>query len=210
MDPRDPHTVFVPQELSPTECYKLLIGLVVPRPIGWIGTRSLDGVDNLAPYSFFNVVSSDPATVVYSVNRSDRRKDSLVNVVATGEFSANIVSEELAKAMNVTSGGYPADVDEFEVAGLTAVAGTRIAAPMVAEASARLECRVSRTIDIGSDPEAPANTVVFGEVLAIHVATRILDGTRILPGELRAVGRMAGAGYTRTVDGYFEMDRPVG
>lgn len=207
--PDDVMHTFDPGDLTATERYKLLIGLVVPRPIGWIGTRSAAGVNNLAPYSFFNVVSSDPATVLYSVNRSARLKDSLRNVLESGEFTANIVTEETAEAMNVTSGEYGPDVDEFDRAGLTPVPGKVVAAPMVAEAAARLECRMTNTIDIGHAGTDPTNTVVFGEVVAIHVAERVLDGTRVLPAELRAVGRMAGAGYTRTVDGYFEMQRPV-
>lgn len=199
---------FAPQELSPADRYKLLIGLVVPRPIGWIGTRSPDGVNNLAPFSFFNVVSANPPTVLYSVNRGIRFKDSLANVLRSGEFTANIVTEDLAEAMNLTAGDYEPDVDEFEIAGLRAETGTMVAAPLVAEARARLECRVSRTVDIGSG-ESPSNTVVFGEVLSIHVAKDLLDGTRVRPDKLRAIGRMAGAGYCRTVDGYFEMVRPV-
>jgi len=208
MQPHDTHRVFAPEDLSPTDRYKLLIGLVVPRPIGWIGSISPEGVNNLAPFSFFNVVSANPPTLLYSVNRSIRTKDSLTNVIASREFTANIVTEDLAEAMNATSGDYAADVDEFDLAGLTPEPGTIVAAPMVREASARFECRLTQTVDIGA-PANPANTVVFGEVVAIHVSAAVLDGTRVLPEKLRAVGRMAGSGYTRTVDGYFEMVRPV-
>jgi flavin reductase (DIM6/NTAB) family NADH-FMN oxidoreductase RutF len=198
-----------PSDLEPIDRYKLLIGAVVPRPIGWIGSLSADGVTNLAPYSFFNVVSADPATVLFSSNRGTRMKDTLANVVSQGAFTANIVTEDLAAAMNATAGEYPPEVSEFEIAGLTPIPGTVVSAPMVAEAPIRLECRVSRTIDIGRDGAEPSNTVVFGEVVALHVAERVLDGTRIRPDELRAVGRMAGSGYTTTVDGFFEMVRPI-
>ncbi len=206
--PDDVMRTFDPGDLTATERYKLLIGLVVPRPIGWIGTRSAAGVNNLAPYSFFNVVSSDPPTVLYSVNRSARVKDSLQNVLETGEFTASIVTEGTAAAMNITSGEYDPEVDEFAVAGLTSIMGKLVEAPMVGEATARLECRMTTTLDIGRAGNGPTNTVVLGEVVAIHVAERVLDGTRVIPSELRAVGRMAGSGYTRTVDGYFEMPRP--
>lgn len=204
----EPTTSFDPDTLSPTECYKLLTGLVVPRPIGWIGSVSASGHHNLAPYSFFNAVSAHPPTVLFSSGRSDRIKDTLANVLATGEFTVNIVTEEVAEAMNITAGEYEAEVDEFEVAGVTPAFGRAVAAPMVAEATARFECRVSTHVHIGPDGGEPSNTVVFGEVKAFHVADRVLDGTRIDAAELRAIGRLAGSSYARTADVLFEMVRP--
>lgn len=187
-----------------TDAYKLLTGLVVPRPIGWIGTRRHNGSFNLAPFSFFNVVSSNPPTVLFSGGRHpDRPKDSVVLAAESGEFTVNIVSEEVAPAMNETSGTFPPEVDEFEVAKLTAVQGRHVSAPMVAEAPANLECRVGQVIDLG--PEG--NTMlVIGDVLALHVEERVLDGTRILSHELKAVGRMAGNTYVST-DSVFDLTR---
>lgn len=199
-------TVFDLAELAPIDRYKLLIGGVVPRPIGWIGTRDPDGNRNLAPYSFFNVVAGTPPTVLFSPGRrAGGPKDTLANVLATGEFTVNIVDEDLAEAMNLTSGEYGPDVDEFELTGLEAVTGVAVAAPMVATSPVRLECRLTQTVEL-DDP--PTNTVVFGKVVLMHVRSDLLDGTRIDPIGLRAVGRMAGAGYTKTVPGYFEMQRP--
>lgn len=199
---------FDPETLSPTECYKLLTGLVVPRPIGWIGSVSATGHHNLAPYSFFNVVSAHPPTIMFSSDRSARLKDTLTNVLDTEEFTVNIVTEEVAEAMNVTAGEYGAEVDEFEVAGLIPVFGRVVSAPMVAEATARFECRVRTHLHVGPDGGEPSNTVVFGEVQAFHVADRVLDGTRIDAAELRAIGRLAGSSYTRTSGALFEMVRP--
>ncbi len=180
--------------------------LITPRPIGWISTQSRDGIANLAPYSFFNVVAGTPPTVLFSPGRRrGEPKDSLRNVLATGEFTINLVDEALAEAMNLTSGEYEPGIDEFELAGLTSVPGQSVGAPLVVASPANLECRVTRTVDLG-DP--PTNTVVFGNVERVHVRADLLDGTRVDPLGLRAVGRMAGSGYTRTVDGYFEMDRP--
>jgi flavin reductase (DIM6/NTAB) family NADH-FMN oxidoreductase RutF len=125
--------------------------------------------------------------------------------VSTGEFTINLVDEALAEAMNLTSGEYGPEVDEFELAGLTTLPGEAVRAPLVVASPANLECRVTRTVDLG-DP--PSNTVVFGNIERIHVRADLLDGTRVDPLRLRAVGRMAGAGYTRTADGYFEMQRP--
>ena len=202
----DTKTVFDTADLDGVDRYKLLIGLIVPRPIGWVGTLGEDGVRNLAPYSFFNVVAGTPPTVLFSPGRrGSGPKDSLRNVLATGEFTINLVDEALAKAMNLTSGEYEPGVDEFELTGLTSVPGESVRAPLVVASPANLECRVTRTVDLG-DP--PTNTVVFGNIERIHVRADLLEGTRVDPLRLRAVGRMAGSGYTRTVDGYFEMDRP--
>ncbi len=199
-------TCFDFDDLAPIDRYKLLIGGVVPRPIGWIGTVDTEGRRNLAPYSFFNVVAGTPPTVLFSPGRRDGApKDTLANAVATGEFTVNIVDEGLAEAMNLTSGEYAPDVDEFELAGLQTVRGEVVSAPMVAASPVRLECVVTRTVEL-DDP--PTNTVVFGRVVRMHVRSDLLDGTRIDPIGLRAVGRMAGAGYTKTVPGYFEMQRP--
>lgn len=202
------HRAFDADELGTVDHYKLLTGLVVPRPIGWIGSVSSDGAFNLAPFSFFNAVSPDPPTVLFSAGVNPRIKDTAANVVASGEFTVNIVTTETAEAMNMTAGEYGPDVDEFDVAGLTPTLGERVGAPCVAEATACLECRVSHVHDIGRPDQHPTNRVIFGEVLRYHVAERVLDGTRIRAHELAAIGRLAGSGYATTTDGYFELDRP--
>jgi len=195
-----------PATLSPRDRYKLLIGAVVPRPIGWIGTVDPEGRRNLAPYSFFNVVAGTPPTVLFSAGRrEDRAKDTLANALAMSEFTVNIVDEALAEAMNVTSGEYPPEIDETELAGLATVPGEVVAAPVVVASPVVLECRVSQVVEL-ADP--PTNTVVFGRIEHIRLRSDLLEDMRIDPFRLRAVGRMAGSGYTRTVDGYFEMPRP--
>jgi flavin reductase (DIM6/NTAB) family NADH-FMN oxidoreductase RutF len=200
----DHKTTFVAADLDEVTRYKLLIGLVVPRPIGWIGTLGPDGVPNLAPYSFFNVVAGTPPTVLFAPGLTVRRKDSLVNAETTGEFTVSIVTEEVAEAMNLTSGEYPPEVDEFALAGLTAVPGEVVVAPLVAESKVNMECRVTQIVDVGSPPGA---AVVFGEVLRLHVLADVLDGTRIDHSRLLAVGRLAGDGYCTTRD-RFSMTRP--
>ena len=187
------------------DAYKLLSGLVVPRPIGWIGTRRPNGTFNLAPFSFFNVVSTNPATVLFSGGRhSDRPKDSVTLAEIAGEFTVNIVSESVAQAMSVTSGSFTADDDEFEIAGLTPVIGQVVNAPMVEESPANLECRVVEILDLGS---LPTTRVVVGEVLVIHVREDVIDGTRVDSDALAAIGRMAGNTYIHTRD-RFELERP--
>ena len=141
-----------------------------------------------------------------TIRASGARKDTLSNVEETGVFTVNVVTEETAEAMNLTSGSYDPSVDEFELAGLTAVAGTVVDAPFVAEAKANLECRLSQIVPIGTDGPMAAS-IVIGEVVRVHVDGAILDGTRIDQEALRAVGRMGGPTYTRTRD-QFSLDRP--
>lgn len=186
------------------DVYKLLSGLVVPRPIGWIGTVRPDGTYNLAPFSYFNVVSASPPVVMFSASRHpDRLKDSPRFAEQSGEFTVNIVSEDVVQAMAVTSGSYTAEDDEFDIAGLTPVAGTLVGAPLVAESPANLECRVLEVIDLGGG----RTRLVLGDVVAIHVRDDVLVGTRIDNDALRAVGRMAGNTYINTRD-RFEVERP--
>ena len=197
-------TTFDTTELEGIDRYKLLTGLIIPRPIGWVGTVGADGHRNLAPFSYFNAVAATPPTVVFSTGLpGGRMKDSLANVIASGEFTLSIVDEQLVDTMHRTSAEFPAEIDEFDEVGLTAIDGEVVAAPMVAEAKANLECRVIQIIDLGDPVTA---SVVFGDVLCIHVASSVLDGTRIDHKALRAVGRIAGKTYVTTADSLFDVE----
>lgn len=191
-------------ELVGVEGYKLTTGLIVPRPIGWIGTVSAGGVPNLAPYSFFNAVSGIPPTFVFAPGRGSRR-DTLENVRETGEFTINVVTVEVAEAMNASSASFDADVDEFAACGLTAVPSVSVRPPMVGECKANIECVVTGIVEVG-DP-AHGNSLVIGEAVEIHVAEHLLDGTRVDQGELRAIGRHVGNLYSHATD-LFDMERP--
>ncbi len=197
-------TIFDLNDLAGIDRYKLLTGLVIPRPIGWVGSVDVDGHRNLAPYSYFNVVAATPPTALFSAGRPGGRiKDSLANVLATGVFTLSIVDESLTKAMHASSEQFPPDVDEFEQVGLTAVTGVAVAAPYVGEALAVLECRVSQIVDLGDPITA---SVVFGDIVRLHVANGVLDGTRIDHDRLRAVGRIAGTTYVTTANALFEVE----
>lgn len=195
-----------PRDLGSSGAYKLTSGLVVPRPIGWIGSQAADGTRNLAPFSFFNMVSGSPPTVIFSPGSGGGGpKDTLTNVRETGVFTVNIVSEELSEAMNATSATVAADVDEFELVGLTAVQGDIVDAPMVAESPASMECRATNFVPVGDQPDG--SVVVFGEVVRYHVRPGVLEGTRVDFDVLLPVGRLSGPGYTRTRD-RFDLIRP--
>jgi len=196
---------FTVSELEGVDGYKLATGLIVPRPIGWIGTLSADGTPNLAPYSFFNVVSGLPPTFVFAPGRSARR-DTLANVREVGEFTINVVTIEVAEAMNASAASVEADVDEFELAGVTAVPSSTVRPPMVGECKANIECVVTQIVDIGHADFG--NALVIGEAVEIHVAEHLLDGTRVDQAELHAIGRHAGNSYSHAND-LFDITRPA-
>ena len=129
---------------------RVLTGVVVPRPIAFVSTMSPDGVVNLAPYSFFNAVSYDPPTIVFSSSRRAgyKSKDTLRNIEETGEFVVNIVVDPIAEAMNKTSAEFPEDVDEFEIAGLTQAPSETVKAPRVAESPVNMECKLEQVVRV--------------------------------------------------------------
>jgi flavin reductase (DIM6/NTAB) family NADH-FMN oxidoreductase RutF len=185
-----------------------MIGSIVPRPIAFVSTVSPDGVLNLAPFSFFTAASANPPVIMFCPMRREAgvlRKDTLRNITSTKEFVVNIVSEEFAEKMNVTSGEYPPDVNEFELSGLTPVPSDLTKAPRVGEAHVQMECRLYLWIEIGDGPLS--GNVVLGEILRIHVDDKYFDNYKIDPDKLRAIGRMGGTSYTRTSD-RFDMIRP--
>jgi len=197
-----------PSQLSPQDCYKILVGSVVPRPIAFVSTLSADGVRNLAPFSFFTVASANPPVVVFqnSIRGDGTAKDTIANVRATGEFVVNIVSEEFAAAMNLTSGDYPPDVDEFALSGLTPVESERVKPQRVGESRVQMECKLLQIVEVSDKPLGGA--LVLGEVVRFHLSESVADANlRIDPDKLHAVGRMAGATYVRTTD-RFDMKRP--
>ncbi|MEM9204582.1 MAG: flavin reductase family protein [Actinomycetota bacterium] len=202
----EPHTSFVIDEIAPHDAYKLCSGLVVPRPIGWVGTVSGEGIANLAPYSFFNLIGNDPMHAAFSGGAAGGAdKDSVANVRQVPEFTLNIVTDETVVAMNTTAATLPRNDDEFEHAGLTKLGSTMIRPPRVAEATATMECKVVDIVHVGR-PEN-GNDLVIGEIVVVHVADRVLDGTRVDQHELKAIGRHAGSWYSHATD-LFDIDRP--
>lgn len=180
--------------------------IVAPRPIGWIGSRGRDGKDNLAPYSFFNAVSSSPPVVMFS---SDTVKDSFTNIEETGVFTASLVSRDLAEKMNTTSASLPLGESEFEAAGLTAVNGQLVDAAFVGEAYAALECRVTRMMAAPTLDGFPTESrLVFGQVVGIHIREDAIGENGLLDmARIRPVGRMGYLDYAEC-GAPFQMKRP--
>jgi flavin reductase (DIM6/NTAB) family NADH-FMN oxidoreductase RutF len=198
-----------PDALPRQSIYKILIGSVVPRPIGWISTVNASGQPNLAPFSFFNAVCSSPPTVLFCpmIRSTDgNTKDTLNNVKATGEFVVNIVSEEQALSMVATSLEIAPDVNEFELTGLATAPSVVVKPPRVAESPIHFECKVSQIVEVGNQPGG--GSVVLGEIVHLHVDERVLIGEdKINLAALKPIGRLAGSAYTRVTD-LFEMVRP--
>lgn len=194
------------RELAPPDRYKLLTGVVVPRPIAWVTTLNPDGTPNAAPYSFFNTLGSDPPLVAFGPGNRDHTtpKDTAVNVRREREFVVNLVTADLAGAMNVTATEYPHGQDELGLAGLTPEPSVAIRTPRIRESPVQMECRELMTLEIGR------NRVVLGEVLVMHVRDDLmLDPERLYvdSNAIGALGRMGGrGGYVRTTD-VFELPR---
>jgi flavin reductase (DIM6/NTAB) family NADH-FMN oxidoreductase RutF len=198
-----------PEDLPWQSVYKILIGSVVPRPIGWISTVNSAGRPNLAPFSFFNAVCANPPHVLFCpIVRIENRqpKDSLHNVRATGEFVVNIVTEDLAEAMNLTSTDLPAEVNEFEFGGLSISPSKKVQPPRVAASPIHYECKVVHIFELGNQPGS--GNVVIGRVVHIHVDESVLfGGDKIDLAKLKPIGRLGGNRYCRVTD-LFKMVRP--
>ena len=185
---------------------RVLTGVVVPRPIAFVSSVSADGIVNLAPFSFFNAMAYDPATIVLGISRSAgwKAKDTLANIEATGEFVVSVVVDDIAEAMNSTAAEFPTDVDEFDIAGLTPKPSELVRAPLVAESPVNMECKLNQVVEVG---DGTNHGIVIGEILLMHIRDDIINGHRINHGRLKPVGRLAGNMYCKTDDVY-EMVRP--
>jgi len=178
--------------------YKLLTGLVIPRPIGWISTVDENGINNLAPFSFFNVVGEDPPHVMFSTVRTGHKnKDTLNNVLNNKQFVVNLVTEDLVEQANKTSETVDATIDEFTLAGLTPTPSVMIKPHRVAEAKAHFECEMVHHYFLEGHKNGGA-CVVIGKVLMIHVEDDILlENYRIDLSKYKPVSRLAGSNYSK-------------
>ena len=167
--------------------YPWLTSVVVPRPIAWVSSRSAEGVDNLAPHSFFSIAGIDPPVLMFT---SVGAKDSLRNITATGEFVVSVCTEELIEQVNLTGTDFPADHSEFEAAGLTREPSLRVAPPRVAESPVAMECRLVETKEFG------ICTVVFGEVVHVAISEDVLKDGRPEISLLKPVARLGASEWS--------------
>ena len=189
---------FDPDELEQSAIYKLLSGAVIPRPIGWVSSISEDGIPNLAPFSFFNVVGDDPPHVMFSTVRTGgKNKDTLNNVLATKQFVANMVTEDIVEKMNKTAEVVPSEVNEFELGGLTPVASAIVKPPRVLESPINFECELVHHYALENSKFGGA-VVMIGKVVMFHFAEGTLTGNfHVDLQNYRPVARLAGSNYAR-------------
>lgn len=188
--------------------FKTMLSCIAPRPIAFVSTISSEGRPNLAPFSFFNGVGSNPPAVVFSpATKADgSSKDTIVNLRSVGEFVVNVVPHSIQDAMNQASFPYPPDVNEFEAAGFTPLPSRFIKPPRAAESPVQLECKLVQIVPVGDGPLS-AN-ICIGEILCFHISGEVLlpDGT-CDPGKLDLIGRMGGDDYCTTRD-RFALPKP--
>ncbi|MBI3554868.1 MAG: flavin reductase family protein [Deltaproteobacteria bacterium] len=195
-------------KLTVGDAYKLLIGAIVPRPIAWVSTISLEGRLNLAPFSFFNGVCSNPPSLLFCpVNHADgREKDTLRNIREVKQFAVNIVSEELATQMNQTSADYPPEVNEFNVVGLNPARCVKLDVPRVQEAPVTFECELLEIVKVGPGG-AGSGHVVIGKIVYAHFAPGVYESGRVQLDKVNPIARLAGMSYC-PVREVFELPRP--
>lgn len=181
--------------------------LVVPRPIGWVSSIGKDGVVNLAPYSFFNAVSDRPPMLMFS---SAGTKDSLRNVLETGEFTFSLATWALRDKMNLSSAMVARSVDEFELAGLTKAASRFVAPPRVAESPAAFECRLWQTLPLPAPPRGEGYTLVLGMVVGVYIDEAYIKDGLVQSGEMRPLARLGYMDYSvLSPESMFTMNRPL-
>jgi len=179
--------------------------LVTPRPIGWISTLDADGVINLAPYSFFNAISSNPHYVLFS---SFGRKDSLRNAEETGEFVCSLATYDLKEQMNRTSASVSPEVDEMALAGLTPAPCECVSPPRIAESPVAFECTYFKTLELPKDdPSKEGYSVVIGRVVGIHIDDSVISDGMVDVTLMRPIARLGYMDYA-VVDSVFSLERP--
>lgn len=195
-----------PAEIDRRQVYRLMVGSVVPRPIAWVSTISKEGHVNLAPFSFFTCVSHSPPMLSISVGtREQAQKHTTRNILETQGYVIHVVANGHEEQMNICAGNFPADVSEFEEAGLEAVPSDLVPAPRIADAPVAMECRFRSLITNG---EGEQTNLVIGEVIRWHIREDVMvEDKYIDPVALQPVGRLAGNNYCRTQD-VFAMQRP--
>lgn len=196
-----------PSKMSERENYKFLIGSIIPRPIAFVTTLSEGGILNGAPFSYFNIVSSNPPMISLSIQRSEgKEKDTARNIKKLKEFVVHIVDEQNVEQVNQTAANLPSDKSEIELANLTSIDSLKICVPGVREAKIRMECTLENSVELGG-VESPGCDLLVGKVVQFHIEDALYDKGRIDPMGLAAVSRLAGSNYAK-IGEIFSIQRP--
>ncbi|MFZ4679799.1 MAG: flavin reductase family protein [Flavobacterium sp.] len=189
---------FDPNELDYSAVYKLLTGAIIPRPIGWISSISEDGINNLAPFSYFNAVGDDPPHVMFSVGRgNDINKDTLNNVLDTKQFVVNMVTEALAEKMNLTAQSVPSHVDEFALAHIDSIQSIKVKPLRVKESPITFECELVHHYFL-EDHKNGGACIIIGRIVMMHFDESVLmDNYKINLENYKPIARLAGSNYAK-------------
>lgn len=189
---------FDPNNLQQKSIYKLLTGIIIPRPIGWISTISEEGITNLAPFSYFNAVGDDPPHVMFAAgNGQNSNKDTLNNVLATKQFVVNMVTEDLVEQMNSTAQGIPSHESEFDLVNLTPIPSLKIKPPRVKESPITMECELVHHYTL-EDNKFGGSTILVGRIVMFHIDENVLlDDFKIDLNTYKPVARLAGSNYSK-------------
>ena len=196
--------IYDPTEHPFSETHKLMIGSIVPRPIALVSTTSNNGINNLAPFSYFNGVCSKPPTIMFAPARrgwDGQEKDTLINIRNTKEFSINIVSEDIGEKMVKCSTDYEKEVDEYSKSGLSPLSSKKIKPPIVSESKISLECILNQIVQIGKE-DAGSGFIVIGTIVLFHIDDEVYDNGRSTLDKLQPLGRVAGNGYVRSTNAF--------
>ncbi|TKC14896.1 flavin reductase family protein [Robertmurraya kyonggiensis] len=193
-----------PTSNTERENYKLLIGSIIPRPIAFVTSISKYDVLNGAPFSYFNIVSSDPPMISISIGRRDgQRKDTSRNILELKEFVIHIVDEDNVALINQTAASFAPDQSEVALAGLTPIDSEKISVPGIKEAKIRMECTLEHSLELGN-----TNDLIIGKIVRFHVSEELYEKGRIDPRGLAAVSRLAGSNYAK-IGEVFSIERPI-
>jgi flavin reductase (DIM6/NTAB) family NADH-FMN oxidoreductase RutF len=196
-----------PASLSERENYKFLIGSIIPRPIAFVTTLSKDGILNGAPFSYFNIVSSNPPMISLSIQRREgQQKDTARNIIESKEFVIHIVDEQNVEKINQTAASLPPQQSEIEIAQLTPVESVKISVPGVKEAKIRMECSLEHSLELGGLDSLGCDHFI-GRIVQFHIESDIYEKGRVDPKGLAAVSRLAGHNYAK-IGEIFEIERP--
>ncbi|MGO1058288.1 flavin reductase family protein [Planococcus sp. FY231025] len=191
-----------PNEQTERENYKLLVGSVIPRPIAFVTSMSADGIVNAAPFSYFNIVASDPPLLSVSVqSRAGALKDTARNAIETGEFVIHVVDESNVEEVNKTAASLPPGESEIDLTSLTLIDSEAVKVPSVKEAKVRFECRLEQAVELGG------TRLLIGRAVRFVIDESIFDNGRINPEALKPVSRLAGINYAKLGD-IFPLKRP--
>jgi flavin reductase (DIM6/NTAB) family NADH-FMN oxidoreductase RutF len=195
-----------PSMLSGKARHDFFSSVFVPRPIAFVSTVDAEGRYNAAPFSAFNRVTLDPPVLFFtSGRRGHKKKDTVRNIEAVGDFVVNMVDEQMAEAMNRAAAAYPPEIDEIKEVGLTALKSDMVKSPRIAEAPISIECRLMQIVELG--PKPTRNSIILGEILLLHIRDEVMTGGKIDPLKAKIIARLGDDNiYCRTTD-VFKMER---